>query len=115
MLSPGSGKCKPPGDILSPGKHSPPRGWKTPFHAPLSPVVINLPALVIGQRLSHGAAIVAAVDGHVVLESVLANVLEKRLQSGNLHHPITAKALEFVRGDFALAAIGAQLAVVDRP
>ena len=42
--------------------------------------MVDLPALVIAQRLGHGAAVMAAVDGHVVLIAVLADVLEKRLQ-----------------------------------
>ena len=59
--------------------------------------MINLPPLVVGQRVSDGAAKVAAVDGHVVLVPVLADVLEKRLQAGDLHHAVAAEALELVR------------------
>ena len=45
------------------------------------PVVIDLPALVIAQRVGDGAAVMAAVDGYMMLITVLANVLEQRLQA----------------------------------
>jgi len=80
--------------------------------ARLGAVVIDFPPLVVGKRVNDGAAVVAAVDGHVMLVTLPANVLKKRLQRGDFHHPVTAEGLEPVGGDFALAAIGADLAGV---
>jgi len=75
----------------------------------LCPVVKDFPALVVGQGVGNGAAVMAAVDSNVMLETMLANELEKVLQPGNLHHPIATEGLELVRGEFDLATIGAHL------
>src|SRR3989442_10670996 len=61
--------------------------------------------------MDDGAAVMAAVDGDVVFVAVLADVLEESLEGGHLHHAVTAKALEFVAGDFAFTDVRAHAAV----
>ena len=77
------------------------------FSAAVGLVVIRLPAFVIAQGLSHGAAVMAAVHGHVMLVAVVADVFQQLLHLRDPDHSVAAETLWPVAGDFALADVGA--------
>ena len=69
------------------------------FSAGVGLVVIDIPALIICQCLSHGAAVMAAIDGHVMLEAVVADVFQQLLHLRNPDHTVAAETLGSVASD----------------
>ena len=47
--------------------------------AVLGPMVVDFPTLIITQGVGDSAAVMAAIHRHVMLKTILANVLEQRL------------------------------------
>ena len=53
---------------------------------------VNIPSLVIAQGFSDSLRVAAAIDGHVMFITVLADILQKILQAGHFQHAVSTKA-----------------------
>ena len=70
-------------------------------------VPVHLPAEITDSSLVHGTCRGGEVRGYVMLEAVLANVMQQILQVRNLDDTDAAKRVQRIRCEFTLSNVAA--------
>src|SRR5271165_5064988 len=70
-------------------------------------VPVHLPSQITHRSFMHRGSGGREIRGHVMFESVLADVMQQLLQLRNLHHTHTAKRIQRIVGERTFSDISA--------